>query len=62
MQLGAAEEDEAGKGASGNEGMGTTDILNKLYQDVERDFQVSFAFAFCCCHLVCAAVCALPHY
>jgi hypothetical protein len=46
MQLASAEEDEAekGKGASGNEGMGTTDILNKLYQDVERDFQVRLVF------------------
>lgn len=44
MQLASAEEEEGGaKGKAGgdnNEGLGTPDILNKLYQDIERDFQV----------------------
>lgn len=42
MQLANAEEGEGGGKAGGanNEGLGTPEILNKLYQDIEKDFQV----------------------
>jgi hypothetical protein len=42
MQLANAEEEggAGGKDGGDNEGLGTPDILNKLYQDIERDFQV----------------------
>lgn len=45
MQLANAEEEGgAGKGGPDNEGLSTPDILNKLYQDVEKDFQVRCLF------------------
>ena len=49
MQLANAEEDGGEKGGSDNEGLSTPDILNKLYQDVEKDFQVSPSLVWCIC-------------
>lgn len=46
MQLAGGDDDggDKAKGGSDNEGLSTPDILNKLYQDVEKDFQVRYDF------------------